>query len=58
MRKKSHIVVQKYIDDLADSQRNFEWFGQRKWRAKKMLDGDVYIKITDHIEVQNGNEEQ
>lgn len=36
MRKKSNIIVQKYIYNLAETQKyRFEWFKRRKWRGKR-----------------------
>lgn len=51
MRKKSHIELQKCIDDLTESQKNIDFndLDKRNEVIRKELDGDVSNNIIDQI---------
>ena len=60
MRKKSNIVVQKYIDDLAETQKNIDLndLDEENEAAREEIDRDIYNNITDKIEVQDDDEKR
>ena len=60
MRKKSNIVVQKYIDDLAETQKNIDLnnLDEENEAAREEIDRDIYNNITDKIEVQDDDKKK
>ena len=60
MRKKSNVVVHKYIDDLAESQNNinFNDLNKESEETKMKVDGDAYNTTADKIEVHNDDEKE
>ena len=53
MRKKSNIVLQKYIDDLAKTQKNIYLndLDKENEEVREDVDGDIYNSFADKIEV-------
>ena len=60
MRKKSNIVVQKYIDDLAETQKSIDLndLDEESEEAREEVDGDVYNNTADKIGVHDDGEEE
>ena len=60
MRKKSHIVVQKYIDDLAETQKSIDLndLDEENEEVREEVDGDIYNSFADKIEVQDDDGEE
>ena len=58
--QKSNIVVQKYIDDLAESQNNINLnnLDEKNEEVKKEVDGDIYNSFANKIEVQDDDDEK
>jgi hypothetical protein len=59
MRKKYNIVVQKYIEDLAETQKSMDLndLQEESEEAGGEADGDTYNKMADNTEVQDNDEE-
>jgi hypothetical protein len=60
MRRKSNIVVQKYIDDLAETQKNIDLndLDEESEEAREEVDRDAYDNTADKIEVHNDDEDE
>ena len=60
MRKKSHIVVQKYIDDLAETQKSIDLndLDEGNEEVREEVDGDIYNSFADKIEVQDDDDDE
>ena len=60
MRKKSNIVVQKYIDDLAETPKsiNLNHLDEESEETREEVDEDVYNNIADKIELHDNDEEK
>ena len=60
MRKKSNIVVQKYIDDLAETQKSIELndLDEENEEARKEVYREICNNIADMIEVQDDDKEE
>ena len=60
MRKKSNIIVSKYIDDLDELQNNIDLkdLNEESEQAREDVDRDIHNNTTDKIEVQDNNEEE
>ena len=60
MRKKSNIVVQKYIDDLAKTQKSihFNDLDEENEAAREEVDRDIYNNTANKIEVQDDDKNE
>jgi hypothetical protein len=59
MREKSNIVVQKYIENLAETQKSMDLndLQEEIEEAGEEAGGDTYNKMADNTEVQDDDEE-
>jgi hypothetical protein len=60
MRKKSNIVVQKYIDDLAETQKNIDLndLDEESEEAREEVDGNAYNNTADKNGVHDDGEDE
>ena len=60
MRKKSNIIVRKFIYDLAETQNSLDLndLDEESEEAREEVDEDIHHNTADKLEVQNDHEEK